>query len=139
MRENCSSSGKQAVHPREKFKERVSVIRKLNEVYRKKAKQKAISTLQKIKRNRKMADDNQNYGKKNKIVSKVEITGERKQYPKQKKELREKRLARGNSASVKTSFRIDPEECVDKPLIFDQRQTGEEEIFDWLLSNISAE
>ena len=108
-------------------------------MYRKKTKQKAISTLQKIKRNRKMADDNQNYGKKNKIVGKVEITGERKQYPKQKKELREKRLARGNSASVKTGFRIDPEEHVDKPLIFDQRQTGEEEIFDWLLSNISAE
>ena len=57
------------------------------------------------------------------------MTGERKQHPNERKKLREKRLARRNSTSAKAGFKIEPEDYVDKLLIFDLNKTGEEEVF----------
>ena len=67
------------------------------------------------------------------------ITDENIQHPKQRPKIREKRLVRGNSAAVNTLFSIDPKDYLDKLLVFDLKSTGEEEIFDWLLSNISPD
>ena len=56
-----------------------------------------------------------------------------------RKKLKEKRLARGKSAAVQALFTIDPEDYADKPLLFDMSKTTEDEVFDWLISNMSTD
>ena len=67
----------------------------------------------------------------------VVITNGNIQHLKERRKLREKRLRCGNSAAVRELFGINPEKYLDKPLVFDLKATGEEEIFEWLISNIS--
>ena len=61
------------------------------------------------------------------------------QHPKERKKLREKRLARGNSAAVKALFTIDPEDYVDKPLVFDMSTTSEDDVYDWIISSMASD
>ena len=56
-----------------------------------------------------------------------------------RKKLRGKHLARGNSAGVQAQVTIDPEDYVDKLLLFDMSKTTEYEVFDWLISNMSTD
>ena len=58
-------------------------------------------------------------------------------HPKSRQKIKERRLARGNSAAVKADFAIDPEDYIDKPLVFDIKTTSEDEIFDWLVTNMA--
>ena len=67
----------------------------------------------------------------------VVITCKNIQHPKERRKLREKHLTHSNSVAVKELFSIDPEKYLDKPLSFDLKATREEEIFEWLISNIS--
>ena len=98
------------------------------EDYRKKAKQNAITAV--------LVNARKNKAKNN---DEVVITGENIQHPEERRKLREKRLARGNSAAENALFKVDPEEYLNKPLVFNLKSTREEEIFDWLLSNISPD
>ena len=65
--------------------------------------------------------------------------GAKIQHPKDRKKLRERRLARGNSAAVNALFSIDRENYVDKPLVFDMNTTRVDDIFDWLISNMTSD
>ena len=97
------------------------------ENYRKKAKRNAIAVLVKVQKNKEKNDDE------------VVITGKNIHHPKERRKIGEKRLTRGNSTAVNALFSIDPKEYLNKPLVFDLKSTGDEEIFDWLLSNISLD
>ena len=55
------------------------------------------------------------------------------------KKIKEKRLARGNSAAVKADFAIDPEDYIDKLLVFDLKTTSEYEVIDWLVTNMAVD
>ena len=67
------------------------------------------------------------------------VTSEKLMHVRDRKKLIEKRLARGNSTAVHALFTINPEDYVDKPLLFDLSKTTEDEIFDWLISNMSTD
>ena len=96
------------------------------EDYRKKTKRNAIVVLFNVKNKAKNSDE-------------VIITDENIQHPKERRKIRETRIARDNSAAVNALFSIDFEGYLGKPLVFDLKSTREEEIFDWLLSNISLD
>ena len=50
--------------------------------------------------------------------------------------MKEKRIARRNTAALEAGVRFDPEEYHDELLPFDFKKTNEEKIFDRLLENI---
>ena len=49
-------------------------------------------------------------------------------HPRTRKQLKEKEIARGNSAAVQANFTINPEDFLDVPLLFNQRMTDKNEI-----------
>ena len=51
-------------------------------------------------------------------------------HPRARKQLKEKEIARGNSAAVQANFTINPEDFLDVPLLFNLRMTDEMEIED---------
>ena len=46
-------------------------------------------------------------------------------HPRARKQLKEKEIARGNSAAVQANFTINPEDFLDVPLLFNLRMTDE--------------
>ena len=58
-------------------------------------------------------------------------------HPRTRKQLKEKEIARGNSAAVQPNFTIIPEDLLDVPLLLNLRMTGEMEIEDWLVDNLA--
>ena len=60
-------------------------------------------------------------------------------HPKTRNKIKDRRLAHGNSVAVKTDFAIDPEDYIEKPLVFDLKTTNEDEVFDWLLTNMAVD
>ena len=120
-----TTPGKQAIHPTQLLRKQAGRKRRARmEDYRKKSKRNAIAVFVNAQKN------------KTKSNGEVIITGEKTQHPRGRRKIREKLLASGNSATVNALFNIDTEWYLDKPLIFDLKSTGEEKIFDWLLSNI---
>ena len=71
--------------------------------------------------------------------NKVVFTGQTIAHPSTRRKLKQKRLARGNSAAVKADSAIDPEDYLDKPLVFDLKTTSEDEVFDWLVTNMAVD
>ena len=57
--------------------------------------------------------------------------------PRTRKQLKEKAVARANSALVQSNLGIDLENLVDVPLLFNLRMTSEMEIEDWLVDNLA--
>ena len=55
-----------------------------------------------------------------------------------RKQLKEKEIARGNSAAVQANFTINSEDFLDVPLLFNLRMTDEMEIEDWLVDNLAV-
>ena len=110
---------------------------KKDEIYRKNSKRKAIKTLTRTKKT---------LPKKTKIIKVVEpkenndleITGFKSiSHPRTRKQLKEKLVARANSAAVQSNLGIDLENLVDVPLLFNLRMTSEMEIEDWLVDNLA--
>ena len=110
---------------------------KKDEIYRKKAKRKAIKTLTRKKKT---------LPKKTKTIKLIEakenddleITGFRSiSHPRTRKRLKEKAVARANSAAVQSNSGIDLENLVDLPLLFNLRMTSEMKIEDWLVDNLA--
>ena len=113
---------------------------KKDEIYRKKAKKKAIKTLT-IKKPS---------AKKTKAIKVVEpknddddpellITGFKTiSHPRTRKQLKEKEIARGNSAAVQANFTINSEDFLNVPLLFNLKMTDEMEIEDWLVDNLAV-
>ena len=67
----------------------------------------------------------------------LEITGLKSiSHPRTRKQLKEKAVARANSAAVQINLGIDLENLVDVPLLFNLR-TSEMEIEDWLVDNLA--
>ena len=71
--------------------------------------------------------------------NKVVFTGQTIAHPSTSRKLKQKRLARGNSVAVKADSAIDPEDYLDKPLVFDLKTTSEDEVFDWLVTNMAVD
>ena len=68
----------------------------------------------------------------------LEITGLKSiSHPRTRKQLKEKAVARANSAAVQINLGIDLENLVDVPLLFNLRMTSEMEIEDWLVDNLA--
>ena len=113
---------------------------KKDEIYRKKAKKKAIKTLT-IKKPS---------AKKTKAIKVVEpknddddpellITGFKTiSHPRTRKQLKEKEIARGNSAAVQANFTINSEDFLNVPLLFNLKMTDEMETEDWLVDNLAV-
>ena len=113
---------------------------KKDEIYRKKAKKKAIKTLT-IKKSS---------AKKTKAIKVVEpknddddpellITGFKTiSHPRTRKQLKEKEIARGNSAAVQANFTINSEDFLNVPLLFNLKMTDEMEIEDWFVDNLAV-
>ena len=59
-------------------------------------------------------------------------------HPRTRKQLKEKEIARGNSAAGQTNFTINPEDFLDVSLLFNLRMTEEMEIEDWLVDNLAV-
>ena len=59
-------------------------------------------------------------------------------HPRTRKQLKEKEIARGNSAAVQANFTINPEEFLEVPLLFNLKMTDEMEIEDWLVDNLAV-
>ena len=59
-------------------------------------------------------------------------------HPRTRKQLKEKEIARGNSAAVQANFTINPEDFLDMTLLFNLRMTDEMEIEDWLVDNLAV-
>ena len=59
-------------------------------------------------------------------------------HPRTRKQLKEKEIARGNSAAVQANCTINPEDFLDVPLLFNLRMTDEIEIEDWLVDNLAV-
>ena len=125
------------VHPTQKFRKRIAKsnpdVKHIKSVPA--PNKQVVHPVQKIRKRickKKIVVEQPHRRKKKtpKIDDVVEVTSVRTQHPSERKKLREKRLARGNSASVNALFRIDTEDYVDKALVFDLKTTGEEEIFD---------
>ena len=55
-------------------------------------------------------------------MKKVETVGEKTLHPKDTKKLKEKRIARGNSAAILANFDFDPSNYINNPLIFDLKK-----------------
>ena len=102
-----------------------------DEIYRKKAKKETIKTLTREK----------SLAKKTKTIKVVEpkddddpelvITGFKTiSHPKTRKQLKEKEIARGNSAVVQANFTINPEDFLSVPLLFYLKMPDEMEIED---------
>ena len=67
------------------------------------------------------------------------ITGfETISHPRTRKQLKEKQIARGNSAAVQANFTINPEDFLDVPLLFNPKMTDEMEIEDWVVDNLAV-
>ena len=115
---------------------------KKDEIYRKKAKKKAIKTLTRKKPS----------AKKTKTIKVVEtkeddddddpelvITGFKAiSHLRTRKQLKEKEIARGNSAVVQANFTINPEDFLGVPLLFNLRMTDEMEIENWLVGKLAV-
>ena len=104
-------------------------------MYRNRAKKKAIRTL--TKKKKRLAN------KTIKVVEAkenddVEITGFKPiSHPITKKQIKEKAVARANSAVVQSNLIIDLENLVDVPLLFNLKMTSEMEIDDWLVESLA--
>ena len=59
-------------------------------------------------------------------------------HPRTRKQLKEKEIARGNSAEVQGNFTINPEDFLDVPLLFNLKMTDEMEIEDCLVDNLAV-
>ena len=58
-------------------------------------------------------------------------------HPRQRKELREQKMVENNSKLLLSGkFNFDPEEILDKSLLFDLKKTSEDKIFDSILEKI---
>ena len=108
---------------------------KKDEIYRNRAKKKAIRTLTKKKKRlanktTKVVEPKENHD--------VEITGFKAiSHPRAKKHIKEKAVARANSAAVQSNLIINLEDLVDVPLLFNLKMTSEMEIEDWLVGNLA--
>ena len=58
-------------------------------------------------------------------------------HPRTRKQLKEKAVARANSAAVQSNLGIDLENLIDVPLLFNLRMTSEMKIEDWLVDNLA--
>ena len=85
-------------------------------------------------------------GKKTKTIKVVEpkenddldITGFKPiTHPRTKKQIKEKAVARANSAAIESNLDVDLETLEDVPLPFNLRMTSELEIEDWLVNNLT--
>ena len=72
-------------------------------------------------------------------ANKVVFTGEIIAHPDTRRKLKQKHLAKGNSAAVRSDFAIDPEDYLNKPLVFDLKTTREDEVFVWLVTNMAVD
>ena len=59
-------------------------------------------------------------------------------HPRTRKQLKEKKIARGNSAAIQANFTINPEDFLDVPFLFNLRMTDKMEIEDWLVDNLAG-
>ena len=59
-------------------------------------------------------------------------------HPRTRKQLKEKEIARRNSAAVQANFTINPEDFLDLSLLFNLKMTDEMEIEDWLVDNLAV-
>ena len=55
---------------------------------------------------------------------KLEIVGEKTLHPRDRKKLKEKRIAQGNLAAITANVDFDTSDYIDKPLIFDLKKTS---------------
>ena len=68
----------------------------------------------------------------------LEITGLKSiLHPRTRKQLKDKAVARANSATVQSNLGTDLENLADVPLLFNLRMTSEMEIEDWLVDNLA--
>ena len=68
----------------------------------------------------------------------LEITGFKPiTHPRTKKQIKEKAVARANSATVQSNLGVDLETFEDVPLLFNLKMTSELEIDDWLVNNLA--
>ena len=118
---------------------------RLNNQYRQKAKKKAIKTTKVVRQPSPEVEitrvipkitPNADYRKR---ANEVIFKGKTFAHLKTRKKIKERRLARGNSAAVKADFAIDPEDYIDKLLVFDLKTTSEDEVFDWLVTNMTVD
>ena len=58
-------------------------------------------------------------------------------HPRTKKQIKEKAVARANSAAIESNLDVDLETLEDVPLPFNLRMTSELEIEDWLVNNLT--
>ena len=127
---------------------------KKDEIYRKKAKKKAIKILNKKRKLKPVveSDDMQNNfsdaetTKKTKTIKvfepkesdDLEITSIKPiTHPRTKKQIKQKAVAHTNSAAVQSSLGVDLETLEDLPLLFNLRMTSEMEIEDCLVENLA--
>ena len=59
---------------------------------------------------------------------KLEIVGEKTLHPRDRKKLKEKRIAQGNLAAITANIDFDTSDYIDKPLIFDLKKTSQGKI-----------
>ena len=59
-------------------------------------------------------------------------------HPRTRKQLKEKEIARGNSAAVQANFAINPEDFLDVLLLFNLKMTDEIEIEVWFVHNLAV-
>ena len=59
-------------------------------------------------------------------------------HPRTRKQLQEKKIARGKSSAVQVNFTINPEVFLDVRLLFNLKMTDEMEIEDWLVDNLAV-
>ena len=112
---------------------------KKDEIYKKKAKKKAIKTLTKKKLSIKKTKTIKVVEPKEDDDPELVITGFKPiSHPRTRKQLKEKEIARGNSAAVHANFTINPEDFLDVPLLFNLKITDEMEIEDWLVDNLAV-
>ena len=68
---------------------------------------------------------------------KLRLLREKQTHPRDRKKAIEIKLAKNNSkAIISGTFGFDPEDCLEKPLLFDLKKTSEEKIFDAIIEEI---
>ena len=72
-------------------------------------------------------------------ANKVAFKGEIIAHPNTRRKCKQKHLAKGNSAAATADFAIDPEDYLNKPLVFDLKTTREGEVFVWLVTNMAVD
>ena len=83
----------------------------------------------------------------NKVADKILITkiippkrnSEKPLLPHERKKLKEQKIATANSEALVSDFQFNPEEILNKILIFDLKKTSEEKILDRLIEKISKD